>query len=460
LTLLENISALTFFRITACFFGLVILFIIPPFQVPDEPDHFERAFHLADGHFFGTQEDQRLGGSIPESIAQLEAVYPPMVNEHPHRQTAKSFKKAGAIALNPDVKTFQDFPNTGLYPFTVYAPQIIVIKIGTWLNIKPLYLFYLVRLGAFLFWFCLVSKAIQLLPERKWLFTFLVLLPSSLFVNTSASGDVVTSAIAFLFFAFCYKTIISKQVVLSNASLLWLALGVILLALNKFIYAPLLLLAFLFPKSAFKQPQHRNLFAIVLMIIAFIVVSIWNIKTSQLFIPKDQYNSLFRESITLNEGVNPKEQFSFIIQHPVLYLKILVISFLDTAQATPAHSFGKFGWEKNYLPTPIIMLLLFTTLFISMIKSQTIIHWRAKLTFVTIATIMSAGLATTLYMMWNPIGNDIIWGLSGRYFIPIFPLIWFGLPQFVNFRYKQSLIIFTTLLSLSIAVFCAYQRYY
>jgi len=40
----EKISAIHFFQITALIYGLVIVFIIPPFQVPDEPDHFERAF--------------------------------------------------------------------------------------------------------------------------------------------------------------------------------------------------------------------------------------------------------------------------------------------------------------------------------------------------------------------------------------------------------------------------------
>ena len=65
-----------YFLITALFFGLIYIFIVPPFQSPDEGHHLYRAYHLAEGHWFGEQtEDNRFGGKLPENLISLENSY-------------------------------------------------------------------------------------------------------------------------------------------------------------------------------------------------------------------------------------------------------------------------------------------------------------------------------------------------------------------------------------------------
>jgi len=457
---LERISAIHFFQIVALIYGLVIVFIIPPFQVPDEPDHFERSFHLAEGNFFGTRDDNRLGGKVPESIAQLEAIYLPMKFDYTSRQTILNFDKAKSIKLNPDNKIFLDFPNTGLYPFSAYLPQIVIVKIGILLNIRPLYLLYIARLFTFLFWIFLISMAIKMMTEEKWLLAFLALLPGSLFINASISGDVVTNGVAFLVLAFCYRFILLKGIRMNFYQMGWLTLGISILALNKFVYAPLLLLSFLFPKDAFEHPEYRNRFALWLLVIAIVIVAIWNMKIGELFLSKDLYNPMFKEDVTLNEGVNPKAQLLFILQNPLHYFKILSLSYFETSIATLAHYLGKFGWEKNYLPSWTIGLLLLTLIFISMQKSHIELSNNARITFLIIAFVISIGLATTLYMMWSPVGNERILSLSGRYFIPVLPLIWLGIPGVFNLKYQKQIIILVSIIALTVGIITAYIRYY
>ena len=36
----------------ALLFGSIFVFLIPPFQSPDEPNHFLRAFQVSEGVFF------------------------------------------------------------------------------------------------------------------------------------------------------------------------------------------------------------------------------------------------------------------------------------------------------------------------------------------------------------------------------------------------------------------------
>ena len=401
-----------------------------------------------------------MGGEVPESIGKLEAIYLPMKFDYKAKQTDLKFEQARSVALNPETKIFQDFPNTGTYSFSVYLPQTLAVKAGILFNIKPLYLLYLTRFCTFIFWLFLISKALQLMPVNKWLLVFLALLPGSLFINASASGDVVTNGVAFLVMAFCYKMIILKDAKINFIQMGWLTLGIIILALNKFVYTPILLLSFLFPKTAFKYPKYRNLFALGLLFIAIVVAAFWILKTSELFLPKDQYNPLFKENVTLNEGVNPKTQFLFIIENPVQYLKIMSLSFIKTSPYTMAHYLGKFGWEENYLPKWTIGLLLLTTIFLSLQKSNSELSNKAKITFQAIAFVMSVGLATTIYMIWVPVGNEYILGLAGRYFIPVLPLVWLGLPKVIDFKYQRQLIIIVTLIALTSGSIAAYLRYY
>jgi uncharacterized membrane protein len=455
-----NISALKFFRITALCFGLAIVLIIPPFQVPDEADHFERAFHLAEGHFFGIQKDNGLGGEVPASIASLEEIYLPMKFDYNAKQTRSKYEKARAVELNPETVTFQDFPNTGVYAFSVYLPQVLTIKAGILLNIRPLYLLYITRFFTFMFWMLLISKAIQILPVQKWTLAFVALLPASLFINATASGDVVTNGVAFLMLAFCFRIILLKDAKISRTHFVWMGLGTGILALNKFVYAPVLLLSFLFPKAGFANPKHRNQFALGLLFFAVVIVAAWNLKTGELYIPKENYNPQFKEQVTLNEGVNPKEQLRFVLNNPVQFIKILTRSYFETSKYTVAQYFGKFGWEQNYLPHWTIVLLLLTTAFLSIQKSSRELSYKEKLIFLTIAFFISVMLATTLYMIWSPVGNEHILGLSGRYLIPVLPLVWLGLPQIISFRYQNLLIIAVTIPALTIGLIAAYLRYY
>ncbi len=52
-------NPISFFTIIALFFGLAFLFLIPPGHVPDEPNHFRKAYHLSLGHLHPDVFDQR-----------------------------------------------------------------------------------------------------------------------------------------------------------------------------------------------------------------------------------------------------------------------------------------------------------------------------------------------------------------------------------------------------------------
>ena len=74
------------FLCLAIVFGICISIITPPFQVPDEIVHFDRAYQISKGEIFETKLNNTVGGYIPLSIMQLEVNVSPGLPRHPQKR--------------------------------------------------------------------------------------------------------------------------------------------------------------------------------------------------------------------------------------------------------------------------------------------------------------------------------------------------------------------------------------
>ena len=458
---MHSIPPHKFFLFTAALFGIIYLFIVPPFHVPDEVNHFKYAYYLSEGHVSGHNTGDRLGGEIPVSIPELATIFRPIRFNYKEKSTPERRQKAKEISLNPDETKFTDFPNVGAYAVTCYIPQIAFLFLSKAAKLRPLYLLYGCRLATLLFWMILVYYSIKIIPEKKYLWTLAALLPASLFINSGASGDVVTNAVAFLLIAILVNLIKNKNAFLTKKTVILLFVLSGILALNKFVYTPLVLLILLVPKNKLK---NHKLLTFKFLGVTFLFILAQLIHTKSLFIPYDLYNIDFRDGQTINSGVAPTEQLKFILTHPISFIKTLFHSWIKLAPANVSHYFGKFGWEKNYLAFPIILGLLFLTLISAMRKEETE-NLEPKLwkpTLLSIAFIMSVALSFTLYLLWDKVGANLISALQGRYFIPILPLIWLAFPRFLAIKDKVFIPILqvSILIALSSGIWSVYLRYY
>lgn len=103
-------------RVQRALFTLVaivtILFalITPPFQAPDEPQHFSRAIRLAHGEVFAEQRGGAVGGEIAARYARLPASH--FSREAfgvPTRYTLADLSRAAASQPKDDAATFVEF---------------------------------------------------------------------------------------------------------------------------------------------------------------------------------------------------------------------------------------------------------------------------------------------------------------------------------------------------------------
>jgi uncharacterized membrane protein len=414
-----------FFLIGSFLTGLVLIFLVPPFQSPDENSHFFRAYQISEGQWMGVNMNgNRLGGSLPSSLGAMDAAFKPLRYNYEEKTKIGGLLKEHSRKLRPETRIFTDFPNVAYYAPFPYLPQAVALGLGRMIEQSPIKLLYLGRLAGLVFWIWMVWLGLRYLPFWKRTYMLLAVLPASLALHASLSGDLLTNALCFFLLGFSLHLIYDKETVFDRKKMLLYTLVCLIIALNKFIYAPLLLLVFLIPAARYRYPADKKWFPVGLGGLVVLTIGAWAFVLKDGFIPYDRYDPIFRDMVQLNPGVDPMGQFDFIRKHPFQFAAAVVNSYLESFPATIAHYVGKFGWEKNYLPSWMLLLLILNTNLSAAREEFNFAFKKRKLVLVllTIGFLMMASFTTIIYMQWSPVGNDRILSLSGRYFFAIFPL--------------------------------------
>lgn len=452
-----------FFISFALFFGLIILLLTPPFQTPDEINHFYRAFQISEGKLIAVKQDNRIGGHLPNSLIKITEPFLGLSWNMHAKTNFETITEQLKIPLEPDKKIFIDFPNTGMYSPISYFPQSISIFVLRKFHLPPLYIFYGARIFTLLFWILSISLAIKIIPFYKWFFTLIALLPMSLFINMSLSADVVTNLLSFILIAYILKLANSKQSI-STGNFIITSVIVLLLASAKLVYTPIILLFILIPKEKFYPRRNYYIQLAALLIISFGMTLFWSKTMNTLYLPYSMYNEQFRESATIIKCADMHEQIQYILNHGLYLWHVFVNSMIYAFDMYFQGYIGTFGWLDTKLPMWLIYLsyaIIFIVAFTDNNKDIIIKPFHKIIIFVSL--IISTGLILlSQHLTWDCVGGDIIATIQGRYFIPIFPLLFMLFYTVRSNHYKiiVPLIIVFSFVSLSFTINILYTRYY
>ena len=452
-----------FFLITSLVFGIIFLVVTPPFQVPDEINHFYRSYQISDARIFPETTDNRLGGYVPASFVEITKPFLGVRWNMNSKTKFNTLKEQFSIPLNEDDKIFTDFPNTAMYSPVSYLPQSFPIFILKSLNFSPMFIFYGARVFTLLIWILGVWLAIKITPIYKWLLVLLALLPMSIFTNMSLSADVVTNILAFLLLAYFLKKSFSDEV-FDLKSFLIVALLSILLASAKIVYTPIILLFLIIPIKKFRNTQTFYFYFFLIMIVGFGTALFWSKSANSLYIPYKDYNTAFRNDVDLVRDGGVQEQLDYILSHDLYILKVFVNSIFHSFDMYYRGYIGTFGWLDTKLPIWLIhisyILILFTAVYENNKSASFNIFQRIVILGSLTATIVLVLLSQ--HLSWDRVGSDVIPTVQGRYFIPAFPLLFFLFNnKTCNSQFATTIVV--TLLSVFLLCFSTwtlYSRYY
>ncbi|MDD8025026.1 MAG: DUF2142 domain-containing protein [Acidobacteriota bacterium] len=448
------------FRVLAPVFGLLFLFLTPPFQVPDEPEHFDRAYQLSEARILGridaSGERPRAGGVLPKSLQDAAAL---AMGDIPHDENAKvdrtALRKALAVPLEPRDRAFLEFPSTVLYSPVPYLPQAAAAGWGRLAAARPLVLLYIMRLANWLSWILLVGAAIKTTPIFKWVFLLLALTPMSLAQAASASADAFANGTAFLFIALVLRAALGPEPSVGRRTRLALMVLAAAVALCKPVYAILPLFVLVVPASRLGGPGKKRAFAARLILVAWGLTAAWALAASGASVP-------------LQAGASVSGQFQNVLSHPSVFVSALGHSLAVHVRDHLPEFIGQLGWLDVTLPLGLVWAFYFALIGAGLIDKTPGLVWSRGRRAFSLGLAAAGGLAILLmiYAFWNPVGSPGIEGVQGRYFIPFGPLAFLALynlrlsPRLRDSRPARLALTAFAAFAPALALFVLVLRYY
>lgn len=407
------------YMILAFIFGFLFIVLIPPFQVPDEPNHFLRAYQITQGDFIAEKRVKAgygpvAGGEIPVSLVKTIRKVIDRIPHNPQRkQNIADVIAAFSFPLKRGEKNFFSFPNTAMYSPVPYIPQAVGIAIGKVFDFSPLMLLYLGRFCNLLFVLITVTLAIRIMPVSRTIIFLLALMPMTMHQSASLSSDALIIALAFLFTAMVIRAVIDSDFYPGAGYLISLIFIAILLSLSKSVYVLIVLLYFAIPIDKSKTPVRYWIIGAMAVILSLGSCFLWTHAASSLYVP-------------LRKGMpHSLDVFmQYIASHPFDYSLLMIKTFFHDLPVLMWWFVGSLGWLDTPLHISFIVLYWVVLLFAAVTEEtpgKALSLQRKGLFFLVIGG-CTALMLTSLFLTWTSPGAPFIVGLQGRYFIPLSPI--------------------------------------
>lgn len=417
-----------------CLATLFFASVTPPFQAPDENQHYMKALMLSEGRVLTEQRGPMIGAPLPGAAIDLHDAHFPTGASATARLFDRGMLASAWTSTAPDAPRFADFPNVANYAPTLYAPGALGLRIGDGLGLPRLGAFYLGRIVNALLALALLGAAIRLLPFGRPAMLGAAMLPTFAYQSGSLSPDAVINGIGFLGLALALHIGFRRR---SPSRSIALFLTAPLLALAKGVYLPLMAAGLRWPEDRRDRRPWLILAAMAAGALTFLLWMKWsgaNHHGSQAL-----YHIVSRKTGETVMTAPLARQFAVIAQDPAGYLRILAASMAERSPVYALQIVGRFGWNAILLPLlayPLAALMLGAAI---LSGSGMRFPLAQRLWWLAVAAGIVLLIETAMYLTGTPLGADYIQGTQGRYFLPVLPLILLALMPVGPMRGARTL---------------------
>ncbi len=450
------------FLVFGLFFGLTLVFLIPPFQSPDEQSHFFRAWEISEGKLVS---NDKCTHKIPSNFNKFSASV--ALEKIPGQKDKKYnfFKKyREADKYKPSDKYKEKEGCSCTYAPVSYIPQVLAILLGKLFGSSFVKIYYLGRIFNLLGYLILVYLAISIAPYFKNIFLMLGLVPMAISQAASFSSDGMVIGFSFLLIAYGIYLAFSPRVpnITSKNIVVFTILSVIV-SLAKVAYFYLFAVFLLVPFKKFSSKKKWLTSFLIVALAGILSLSIW------LYLNKDIEVPIYATSSEI------WNQLNFILSHPLSYLyTFLHFTFIFNFVFYLQGIYGILGILDHPLP---LYLASFYVLFIVILSFKDFGQFKESvkttqkkdlLYFLFLILLFIGGLfivSTIIYLTWSSkqkIGLQKIAGMQPRYLLPIAPFLFIAFSFLRNFfnNHTKKIIISTLIFSLLSTGYLTYKKYY
>lgn len=385
---------------------LALVFLTPPFQVPDEQQHFYRAYQISELHIVGSGGERAGGAVLPSSLPEFVERFLGSREMHTVREVrpaplATTLRDLDR-PLDPKRREFVRFAAVGYPPFP-YVPQATAIGVGRLLEAPPLALLYSGRIANALTAILLIACALKWMPFGKPVATVVALLPMAQYEYASVSPDALIIASAFLFTATALRAVVRGR--WTRAEIVLGAATAVIFCPVKPVYAPLLFVGL---PALLADADRRRSAVIALSVVAACalgVTAVW-------------FQIIPATSGPESTGLDPPAQVASILAHPVGFMKIFAATMAEAGYVRSA--IGVLGWLNVILPIYVYALAVVALPLGILAEDPQAPRLAAISVAWNVCIIAGCVLATAvaMFVLWNVAGATVIHGIQGRYFLP------------------------------------------
>ena len=384
--------------------GMLYAIINPIGNVPDEEAHIFRAYDFSCGNFITPLGEKNEGEIfVPEQMLKIAQ----NTNKFAINRELLSQEADYQNIVSVDTITKTYFPIN-------YMTGALGFFIGRTFNINIIAICYAIRVINFALFVIIGYLSIKIIPFGKLLLSIYMFLPMILQQAASLSADSFINTIAIFFIAYNLKLLSQEKDLSLKQSLIYYVLSVSL-ALCKYAYFPLTFMSLLLIKNKNLSKAKRNQLIIISIVISIISAVGW-------FVFSQQYVDL--RLYIKQANVQAIEQLKGILKDPIRYVNV----FMNTIeQRGDSYLLTFIGSDLGVLniktATIYILIMLFGLCILPFLEeNEKSLEKLQKLLMVIVTIILIGLIVTGLYLTWSPLGADIVAGVQGRYFIPVFIL--------------------------------------
>ncbi|MBI0477245.1 DUF2142 domain-containing protein [Sphingomonas sp. MA1305] len=403
---------------------LALIYILPPFQAPDEAAHFYRAVQISHGEISPVLAynayRQGAGGAVDQSAYELVDRRCGIPN-----WTCKNRTRPGLVDLlrrplqrrNGDPRHVVAFSNTVVYLPLAHVVPAAAISIARWSGFSALGWLYAGRLANMIFATGVSWLALRLLRfERAALLVFAVAtLPMVISVVPTLTADSGVISCSFLLVALCVRLLNHS----TRDRWFWpvMLFTVLYASAAKLAYLPL---AFLPVACALmvKAPRRTLIGAAAVALATVVVLLAWSGVIREFVFP-----------ISMDLRVDPPSQVAFIRHNPITFSEVIVRSIISRAHELPMRVAGSLLCAQDVLPPESLLLFALLVAAFAMVYSGSR-YPNMVLRIIALIIICAGGAATFvfLYIQNSAAGGAEVEGYQGRYLIPLLPVLALVVP--------------------------------
>lgn len=302
---------------------------------------------------------------------------------------------------------------------TGYITQALGYGLAQWAGLPMSGRIIMARVFNMLTYVLLTFLAIRTMKRFKVALAAIALMPAPMFQACSLTYDTTINALCFLGTALAVDAILDRDTRLTWQRGLGIMLTMVLGAISKVVYIPLLLLVLLLPRSKFSSHSARVWYKTLAVVLCILMVMTMMLSVS---------GGAVSLTDSRGDGADSGAQISYLLHHPLTYLvtfartiwDVLEGYFLRGARTTMGYSAAEMSGTMSALSLLLVAFSIFTDHDPDM---QQRLNWKQRLSMLIIG-MMAVGMTfTTMYVAYTGVGADYIAGVQSRYLIPVLPLL-------------------------------------